>query len=79
MGEDRLSCCVSEAGSGHLIKQTTCIGKLGREAHQASHAKWDAGCMMLLRCADGQGVAVKYSVATHFILEQSWICYLIIS
>lgn len=79
MGEDTLSCYVSEPGSGNLIKQTTSPGRLGREAHQESLAKRDAGCMMFFHCVDGQGVAVKCSVATHFILAQSWACYLILS
>lgn len=79
MGDDSLSCCVSEPGSGNLIKQTISTGRLGREDHQESHSEWDAGCMMFLHCVDGQGVAVKCSVATHFMLEQSWTCYLILS
>lgn len=70
MGEDRLRCCVSEPGSGN-IKQATCTGKLGREVHQESLAKWDAGCMTFLRCVDGQEIAMKYSVATHFILNRA--------
>lgn len=70
MAEDRLRCCESERGLGN-IKQTTCTGKLGKEVHQESLAKWDAGCMMFLHCVDGQGVAMKYSVATHFILNRA--------
>lgn len=64
MGEDRLSCCVSKPGSGNLTKQTTNIGKLGRDAPPREPCQVGRWLLNVPPLCGWTGEAVECGVAT---------------